>query len=545
MVDLKGLDLRSLVSNNVVEVFRMMLSMDVELSDETSVPSYESEKVVASVSFAGEAMGILSLHVTRDFAQHMTAAMLGIDLEEVENEEEIHDVLGEVSNMIGGNLKSFFTDVGMLSELSPPAIRTGTDFRIESLNLERYEYLIFRHEGHVMFLELGIQFARGQGALVLKETPETEQGETPGLREAPGKVDVEQIHTLDLKAEVTAIVTEVFRMMLSMEMALSGEESAPSFQEVRLAGSVSFAGDVMGIVNLYAGERTARVLAAAMMGIEPEEIQGQEEIQDVLGELTNMIGGNLKTVFYNAGFFSELSPPSITTGSDFRIEALRMDRVERLEFRYQDHSIVVELGVEAGESQQNQVNGQDDTRNEQGTIGSRAVGTEAPEAIPAEIVEHESSDSGGGEKESAERDESLKEGFKGSDESPFDGKSSPEEAWEPSEKSIHQAFAAAGSPVRVAEGSGDEGVSEKNIDFILDIPLEMSIELGRSKKTIQEVLKLGKGAIVELTKLEEDPVDIRVNESLVARGVVVVQREKYGIRITEIMSRSDRINSLK
>jgi len=543
MGDLERLDLRSLVANNVAEVFQMMLSMDVELSHETSVPSYERGKVVASVSFAGKAMGILSLHVSQDFAQHMAAAMMGIDLEEVRDEEEIHDVLGEISNMIGGNLKRFFTDAGLLSELSPPAIRTGTDFRIESLNLGRYEHLVFRHQDHVIFLELGIQFARDEGASVLKETPETERDDAPGLREAPGKVDVEEIHTLDLKAEATGIVTEVFHTMLSMEMDLSEEVLASSFKEVRLAGSVSFAGDVMGIVNLYVEEGTARRLAAAMMGIEPEEVEGQEEIQDVLGELTNMIGGNLKTVFYNVGFFSELSPPSITTGRDFRIDALRMDRVERLGFRHGDHFIVVELGVEAGESRQNQVRGQDKTRNEPGGVVLTAR-TDVPQAAPAEIPEQQP-DSGAGDEERPEQDESLKDGFKGSDESTFDGTSAPEERWEPSEKNIHQTSAADAIPVKAAEDSRDGGVPEKNIDFILDIPLEMSIELGRSKKAIQEVLKLGKGSIVELTKLEEDPVDIRVNESLVARGVVVVQREKYGIRITEIMSRSDRINSLK
>ena len=83
-----------------------------------------------------------------------------------------------------------------------------------------------------------------------------------------------------------------------------------------------------------------------------------------------------------------------------------------------------------------------------------------------------------------------------------------------------------------------------DLDLIFDIPIELTVEIGRTKIPIQELLKLGPGSAVSLSKLESEPVDILANDTLIARGQVVVQDEKYGIRVTEITSRMDRIKSL-
>jgi flagellar motor switch protein FliN len=83
-----------------------------------------------------------------------------------------------------------------------------------------------------------------------------------------------------------------------------------------------------------------------------------------------------------------------------------------------------------------------------------------------------------------------------------------------------------------------------DLDLLFDIPIELTVELGRTKIQIQELLKLGPGSAVSLSKLEGEPVDILANDTLIARGQVVVQDEKYGIRVTEITSRMDRIKSL-
>lgn len=83
-----------------------------------------------------------------------------------------------------------------------------------------------------------------------------------------------------------------------------------------------------------------------------------------------------------------------------------------------------------------------------------------------------------------------------------------------------------------------------DLDLILDIPIELTVEIGRTKIPIHDLLKLGPGSAVPLSKLESEPVDILANDTLIARGQVVVQDEKYGIRVTEITSRMDRIKSL-
>ena len=87
--------------------------------------------------------------------------------------------------------------------------------------------------------------------------------------------------------------------------------------------------------------------------------------------------------------------------------------------------------------------------------------------------------------------------------------------------------------------------SSGNMDFLLDIPLEISVELGRTKMLINELLKLGQGSVVELSKLAGETLEILANQKLVARGEVVVVNEKYGVRLTEIISPIERIERLK
>jgi flagellar motor switch protein FliN/FliY len=83
------------------------------------------------------------------------------------------------------------------------------------------------------------------------------------------------------------------------------------------------------------------------------------------------------------------------------------------------------------------------------------------------------------------------------------------------------------------------------LELLLDIPVELTVELGRTKMPIHELLKLRPGSAVKLAKLEGEPVDILANDVLIARGEVVVRNEKYGIRITEITSRAHRLRGLK
>jgi flagellar motor switch protein FliN/FliY len=102
------------------------------------------------------------------------------------------------------------------------------------------------------------------------------------------------------------------------------------------------------------------------------------------------------------------------------------------------------------------------------------------------------------------------------------------------------------SQMDLAEMEPDFGLdnNEQNMDFLLDIPLEISVELGNAKITIGELLKLSQGSVVELNKLTNEPLDIFVNKKLMAYGEVVVVNDKFGIRLTNIVSPGDRVKGL-
>lgn len=84
----------------------------------------------------------------------------------------------------------------------------------------------------------------------------------------------------------------------------------------------------------------------------------------------------------------------------------------------------------------------------------------------------------------------------------------------------------------------------KNLDFIMDIPLQLTVELGRTKMLVRDVLQLNQGSVVELTKLAGEPLDVFVNSKLVARGEAVVVNDKFGIRLLDIVSPNERVDKV-
>lgn len=85
----------------------------------------------------------------------------------------------------------------------------------------------------------------------------------------------------------------------------------------------------------------------------------------------------------------------------------------------------------------------------------------------------------------------------------------------------------------------------KNLGMLLDIPLQVTVQLGKTKRTVKEILELSSGSIIELDKLAGEPVDIHINDRLIAKGEVVVIDENFGVRVTDIISQSDRLRKLK
>ena len=92
--------------------------------------------------------------------------------------------------------------------------------------------------------------------------------------------------------------------------------------------------------------------------------------------------------------------------------------------------------------------------------------------------------------------------------------------------------------------SGVVPMEHGNISLLMDVYMEMTVELGRTKKPIKEILGMGEGTIIELDKLAGEPVDILVNHKLIAKGEVVVIDENFGVRVTEIVSPMERMSDL-
>jgi flagellar motor switch protein FliN/FliY len=92
----------------------------------------------------------------------------------------------------------------------------------------------------------------------------------------------------------------------------------------------------------------------------------------------------------------------------------------------------------------------------------------------------------------------------------------------------------------------DEGKpGGRDIEFLLDIPLVVSVEIGRTRMLIKDLLQLGQGSVIEFDKLVGEPMEVLVNEKLIARGEVVVVNEKFGVRLTDISSPAERLKHLK
>ncbi|MGE0642034.1 MAG: flagellar motor switch protein FliN [Nitrospira sp.] len=92
---------------------------------------------------------------------------------------------------------------------------------------------------------------------------------------------------------------------------------------------------------------------------------------------------------------------------------------------------------------------------------------------------------------------------------------------------------------------GEPGGTPKNMDFLLDIPMSVAVYVGSTKMAIRDLLQLAQGSVIELDKLAGEPMEVMVNNKLVARGEVVVVNEKFGIRLTDVVSAAERVQQLR
>ncbi len=441
------------LTNCVIETFETMLEMDLNKVGKSTDPGLNESRLVGAVHFAGEVVGTMSLHVSQAFATLITTSMLGVEEGDLDSVEEIKDVLGELANIISGNLKSDFLDNDLACVISTPSITRGSDFRIDPSKMGDLNRWIFRHKTHEIIIEISLKEDIGAKA------------EIAGIAQLESAEILAKINSVDIPTTVINAVIDVFYTMLSMETDNIPEVPEGFTEEKRTVGTVSFAGDVQGLFNIQVNDDFARTMTAAMLGMEESEIEGEEEIFDVMRELSNIIGGNLKSAFVDVGLSCVLSTPAITNGLDFRVESLNIIKTQRFLFSCAGNTIIVDAGIKKDELK-------------------APVGADLPQAEAT----------------------------------------------------------AADAPAVPEEKEEDEW---RNLDLIMEIPLELTVELGRTSKRIYDVLKLSQGAVVDLVQLEGEPVDLLVNDTLIAKGEVVVEKEKYGIRIVDVVSRIERVNSFK
>lgn len=115
------------------------------------------------------------------------------------------------------------------------------------------------------------------------------------------------------------------------------------------------------------------------------------------------------------------------------------------------------------------------------------------------------------------------------------------------ETDMEAAMRAEAQPAEFAAlDQGDSGANEEvNLDVILEVPVSLSMEVGRTSISIRNLLQLNQGSVVELDRMAGEPLDVLVNGTLVAHGEVVVVNEKFGIRLTDVISASERIRKLQ
>ena len=160
MSELNAINLKEIVTEATTDIFNVMLSMELEIIDDELAESNEQNKessIVGSIDFTGNVMGSFKIYITYDFAFLIASNMLLMERDELSLEEDVYDVVGEISNMIGGNLKTFLSDNGFPCNITVPSIVSGSDFRTQVMGYNRMETYHFGYENNIMTVKIFIK----------------------------------------------------------------------------------------------------------------------------------------------------------------------------------------------------------------------------------------------------------------------------------------------------------------------------------------------------------------------------------------------------
>lgn len=338
MESIMNFDIKNVLVNSITDVFDMMLSMEIQISEDTQPIESNGNLILGSINFMGDVVGIVNIQVSEAFSKEMVGSMLDMDPDEIEGPEEIQDVVGELCNMVGGTLKSALCDAGMECELSTPAIIAGSDYNHEARHMARYEYFSFYHGENLIAVDVGI-----------KTGNEESQVQSP-IEDASEKLKSFDVFDYDMQSSVDNSVAEVFDTMLSMNVSPFHSQNGTGLENDRIVGSISLSGEVLGRVNLHIPLSLSYDMTASLLGTPSEEIEDLDEVKDVVGEICNMVSGALKSDLCDAGMECRVSPPSFTTGKDFEMECLQLLRHERFLFTHQNEIFMVEVGIKPSDA---------------------------------------------------------------------------------------------------------------------------------------------------------------------------------------------------
>lgn len=350
----------------------------------------------------------------------------------------------------------------------------------------------------------------------------------------------------DIILGIQDALIELFATRLSMDIKpLETDLPECEDKDQLLVGSVSLAGKVQGRVNFYVSQTVACMMSAAMRGMELEAVEDGEDVRDVLREVCNIAAGGLKSNFCDAGLTCEISTPSITSGSNFEDQTLDMDHYEKFAFKLDDHNLLVEVGVMIDEDAASEV--AEDAAEGAVIVQERLDDNAIQDMRGAAGEERPSStadDEGHARLDQAASQAMLDNASDkaANSETPFNGTDDVA----PVAKAPHNATQTNGGPktALVDEAAPPSPKQPFDVGVIRDIPVQISVELGRCKMAIKDVMGLGQGSAVVLANLEGELLDIRANNRLIAKGEVLVENDKYGIRIKEIITSCERLDQL-
>ena len=165
--------------------------------------------------------------------------------------------------------------------------------------------------------------------------------------------DVGPYMIADLEGLVTGAVTEVFSTMLSMNMLPASLEPGFGNGEAHIAGAVGFVGRLSGVVYVFTTVSFARRITATLLGLQEAEIEGDEMINDAMGEMANMLVGQMKSQLSDRGMPCVLTIPSVVRGSNFSVEATTSTEGHIFSFVSGENRIFIQVLLKPSEASQN------------------------------------------------------------------------------------------------------------------------------------------------------------------------------------------------